>query len=183
MTVKYVKLSSVFQDRAIADIDGGTLWSISGLTVAEYPEDNPGAAVYVDNMIRKAVLVEATEAEFEAHEALNADIYDFMTAMHESKMGHQESTVQEYSAAGTNKLVQFFNGGDEPEFGQASDGSSTRPDTSAGASEGEEPKFKGKTAQELVDDNSKDELIAMADEEGVDSSGTKQDIADRLVSV
>lgn len=183
MTMKYVKLSSVFQDRAIADIDGGTGWSISGLTIAEYPADNVAASQYVDNMVRKAVLVEASEAEFEAHQALCEDVFDFSQAMLESKAGHQESTVQEFARQGTNKLVEFYNGGDEPEFGQASDGSSTRPDTSAGASEGEDPKFKGKTAQELVDDNSKDELVAMADEEGVDSSGTKQEIAERLVSV
>lgn len=164
MTAKYVKLAPVLQDRQIADIDGGSLWSISGVEVKEAPADGTPAATFVRDMTRQGRIVEASSDEYKAYTAMCEDTIEFVQKMRDSKVtGHQETELISFANEGAEQYIGLLNG-DAPRGGD--------PDA---------PTFQGKSRQDLLD-LKKDELVAMADEEGVDSSGTKEEIADRLLA-
>lgn len=165
MTAQYVKLAPALQDRQIADIAGGSLWSISGIEVKEYPEPQR-AADFARDMFRQGRLVEATQAEFDAYTAMCEDTVNFVKEMRENKVtGHQETELIGFAREGESQLVGLLNG-EEVERGE------------------DEPTFQGKNRDQLLNiDGGKEALIALAEEEGVDSSGTKADIVDRLLDV
>lgn len=72
---KYVRLVAARQLTMVADVLGGTGWSISGADVRPFPE---GAQEkdYVRDLVRRGVLEGASKAEFEEVEERNKEAFD-----------------------------------------------------------------------------------------------------------
>lgn len=92
---KYVRLSDRLSRGMLVDVESH--WSIAGLDVVEFPQDEPGAAQYVRDALRRGLLEEAGKAEFEEIQNLNKDLQDKVVLDDEYKKAiqrsHQEADV------------------------------------------------------------------------------------------
>lgn len=75
-TPKYVRLVERLNRGIVADIDGGSGWSIAGLDVKEVPDaqEEPRAHKFVVDALRRGKLEAAEASEYEVVQAANAVI-------------------------------------------------------------------------------------------------------------
>jgi len=113
----YVRLANRLTGGMIADVDGGSGWSIAGLDVRKFPKDNSQAARFVRQNLVAGKLENASKAEWdEAHdqsveEALAAQDPDW-----KKNAGHQEAQLQRAAQKATDRLREKLSLDEEAEY-------------------------------------------------------------------
>src|SRR5215471_2315257 len=90
---KYVRLNDYMSSQTIADIQGGSGWSISGAEVAPFPKEED-AARYVRQQLAVGILEAASKAELDEQKRVSAE-YEAAVA----EAPDQEQAIQSAAAA------------------------------------------------------------------------------------
>lgn len=153
---KYVRLRGELQGRCIADIAGGSGWSISGLDVKEVPAGGPARA-FVRAQLAAGTLVEASDQSFQNVQDVHAESPTGAGPDPEAPPVHiQEGQVQAHAEQRRQELIDAES---EEEEG----------DEEADEEEGDE-----------YDDLSLEDLRTEAGNRGLSKSGTKSELITRL---
>lgn len=110
---KYVRLSERMATSTIADIAGGSQWSISGMDVKEFPKDNDAAKRFVRNRLTAGVLEPAGKAEFDEVQSTNKRMAEVASSAQQTapaapvaSTGIQEAQVQQQAQEEAQKLAE-----------------------------------------------------------------------------
>lgn len=99
---QYVRLTNRLGLQMVADVTGGSGWSISGLDVKEFPDDEDEAA-YVRVQLGRGVLEPATKAEYE--EVHDEDDVSEVVARYTDPSGKKPWQEAEVQAASRKRRV------------------------------------------------------------------------------
>ncbi len=135
----------------LADIDGGTGWSISGLDVKETPDDDDPAQKFVRTALNAGRLEEATKDEFDAVQAAHKELAK-LAPDSDSPKPWNEPAIAQAARRLRRKLV------------------SSRRDGKNDVGDEDAP----------YDKRGVDELRAELDRRGLDTEGKKADLVTRL---
>jgi hypothetical protein len=163
MATKYVRLPDRLATGSLSDVNSG--WSIGGLDVRPVPDEklNPVAYAFVQGYLRTGHLEEASKAEHDEVRELDRELAkahlgtldEFEAA---ARGGYQEGTIQQRVTETQSRIK------------------SSRATVSESSDEDDEETEEGGDYSTM----SKADLVAEAENRGLDSSGTKADIVARL---
>lgn len=113
----FVRLANRLTGGMIADVDGGSGWSIAGLDVRKFPKDNKQAARFVRQNLVAGKLEPASRAEWdEAHDKSVEEALAEQDPDWRKNAGHQEAQIQRAAQAATDKLRSKLDADEEAEY-------------------------------------------------------------------
>lgn len=157
---KYIRLAAARQLTMVADVLGGTGWSISGADVKPFPE-NDREKDYVRNLVRSGVLEPCSKAEYEEVQERNKEEFETEAARAEAARALAVARAEKAAEAADEASAE-----EEEEV----------PNT--GASAGGLPPSEPDSRD--VDDLSVAELRQRLSDAGEPTSGNKAELQERL---
>lgn len=162
-TPQYVRLANRLSRGIVADIDGGSGWSIAGLDVRAFPDKkkNPGAARFVKKALADGRLEPASLAEWEeVHdtEAIEAEALEGRKRA--TALNSQEAHIQREAQEGRKRIEASRRAADGEDDDEDEDVDLDAPvrKKSAKAKKNKGKKAKGETVGDGTDvDNPEDE--------------------------
>lgn len=102
---KYVRLADHLADSTVADIAGGSGWSIAGRDVREFPEEE-GAARYVRSRLVQGLLEPAGKAEYDEVQNANKAVAESVAPPAPGTVPAQEGALQDAATKAQQRLAQ-----------------------------------------------------------------------------
>lgn len=104
----HVRLVERLNRGIVADVEGGSGWSIAGLDVKEFPnaEDEPVAAAFVERQLRQGKLEAATSGEYQDVQAANDTIAEAAAFNPDAGESLNEAAVQAAVRKASKELSQ-----------------------------------------------------------------------------